>query len=159
MAGLFTWLGLTMLLMLGLSDNPLFSGVALLLWFIPAQVTVAGIVPYPGLFALIGGLELLITLTASYLILVDRRPVAARRLVMTDIVFPDQLEEDGDEIDDAEEVVDAASLPGFVQDMVDSGKAARRPRPPALPTLPPPPRDAGNGEPPIAEKTAREQGS
>ena len=157
MAGLFTWLGLTMLLMLGLSDNPLFSVVALLLWFIPAQVVVASIIPQPSIFVLIGGLELLITLTASYLILVDRRPLAARRLVMTDVVFPDQLQEAWDAVDDTEEVVDAAHLPGFVQDIVDSGQAARRSRIPALPS---PPNASGQEQASAEEQeqVAEEQG-
>lgn len=163
MAGLFTWLGLAMLLMLGLSDNPLFSVVALLFWFIPAQVAVAGIVPHPGVFALIGGLELLVTLTASYLTLVDRLPATARRPVLTDIVFPDQFEKDWSAADDAEEVVDASPLPGFVQDMVDSGRAARRSRPPALPVtntaapaLPLPPRTPQVDET-IPEQTAAKE--
>ncbi len=120
---LFTWLAMAMLLMLGLSDNPLFAGVALLLWFIPAQIVIAALEPHPTIFAIIGGLEILIALAASYLILADRLPNAERKLVMTDTVFPDQLEEPlapPNAHGRAYDFTITAPLPGFLQGIVDS---------------------------------------
>jgi len=138
---LFTWLALIVLLMLGLSDNPLFAGVALLLWFIPAQAAVAVLAPQPNLFAIIGGLEIMVALAASYLILADRLPAAERRLVMTDIVFPDQVEDALDPVSGhiiADEFIASAPLPAFLQGIVDSinGKNRQKEREPG-PQQPP----------------------
>lgn len=91
LAELFVWLTLCMLVMLGLSDNPLFSTVALLIWLIPAQVVVALIVNAPALVALIGMLTLLLALAGSYLILVEQVSAEKSALVVTDITFTGDL--------------------------------------------------------------------
>jgi hypothetical protein len=91
LAELFVWLTICMLVMLGLSDNPLFSTVALLIWLIPAQVVVALIVNAPALVALIGMLTLLLALAGSYLILVEQVSVEKSALVVTDITFTGDL--------------------------------------------------------------------
>lgn len=86
---LFVWLGLCVLVMLGLSDNPLFYAVALLLWVIPVQAVVGVLLGVPALIALIGMLGLVIALACSYLILAEQLPVAEQRQVLTDITFPE----------------------------------------------------------------------
>ena len=89
LADLFMWLALCMLVMLGLSDNPLFSSVALLMWLIPVQVVAAVIVNSPALVALIGMLTLLVALAGSYLILTEQVKADATAPVVTDISFPE----------------------------------------------------------------------
>lgn len=91
LADLFVWLMLCMLVMLGLSDNPLFSTIALLIWLIPVQVTAAVIVNSPALVALIGTLSLLLALAGSYLILVEQVSAEDSAPVVTDIAFPTDL--------------------------------------------------------------------
>jgi hypothetical protein len=91
LADLFVWLTLCMLVMLGLSDNPLFATVALLMWLIPIQVTTAVIVNSPALVALIGMLSLLLALAGSYLVLVEQVSVEQSAPVVTDITFPSEL--------------------------------------------------------------------
>jgi hypothetical protein len=91
LADLFVWLAMCTLVILGLSDNPLFSTVALLMWIIPVQVITAIIVNSPALVALIGMLTLLLSLAASYLMLVEQVSVEQERLVVTDITFPDDV--------------------------------------------------------------------
>ncbi|MCC9075256.1 hypothetical protein FKZ61_003895 [Litorilinea aerophila] len=86
---LFIWLGLCVLVLLGLSDNPFYTGVGLLLWCIPAQVIVSALLAVPALIAIIGILELLLALACSYLILAERLPEESEKLVLTDIVFPE----------------------------------------------------------------------
>jgi hypothetical protein len=88
---LFVWLVICALVMLGLSDNPLFSAVALLLWCIPVQAVVGVLLGAPMLIALIGILELVLALACSYLALAEQLPVAERQPVLTDITFPDHL--------------------------------------------------------------------
>lgn len=77
------------LIMLGLGDSPFFTGVALLLWMIPIQLLIEVLVPEPTVIAFMGGLQLLLALTCGYLILADRVPRAATRVVATDVTFPD----------------------------------------------------------------------
>jgi hypothetical protein len=91
LADLFVWLTLCVLVMLGLSDNPLFATVALLMWLIPVQVVAAIIVNSPALVALIGMLTLLLALAGSYLMLVEQVSVEQSRPVVTDITFPNEL--------------------------------------------------------------------
>jgi hypothetical protein len=91
LADLFVWLALCMFVMLGLSDNPLFASVALLMWLIPVQVIAAVIVNSPALVALIGMLTLLLALAGSYLILTEQVKAEASAPVVTDISFPDDL--------------------------------------------------------------------
>lgn len=91
LADLCVWLALCMLVMLGLSDNPFFSSVALLMWLIPVQLVAAQTVNSPSLVALIGMLSLLIALAGSYLILVEQIPDEESRSVVTDISFPENL--------------------------------------------------------------------
>ncbi len=88
---LFIWLGLCVLVLLGLSDSPFYTGVGLLLWCIPAQVIVAALLAIPALIAIIGILELLLALACSYLILAEQLPEEAVRPVLTDIVFPEPV--------------------------------------------------------------------
>jgi hypothetical protein len=110
------WLVLCTLLILGLSDSPFFTAVAFLLWMIPAQTLLAVLIPSSNLFAVIGGVELLIALACSYLILLDRAPGLDRKFVVTDIVFPYQEEASPwAEPVDEDEPVDAVPRPGFVE--------------------------------------------
>lgn len=91
LAELFVWLTLCMLVMLGLSDNPLFSTVALLIWLVTIQVIAAVIVNSPALVALIGMLTLLLALAGSYLVLVEQVSVEQSTPVVTDITFPSEV--------------------------------------------------------------------
>jgi hypothetical protein len=91
LAELFVWLTLCMLVMLGLSDNPLFSTVALLIWLVTIQVIAAVIVNSPALVALIGMLTLLLALAGSYLVLVEQVSAEQSAPVVTDITFPSEL--------------------------------------------------------------------
>ncbi len=126
------WLVLCTLLILGLSDSPFFTAVALLLWMIPAQMLSAVLIPSSNLFAVIGGVEVLIALACSYLILLDRAPGLDRKFVVTDIVFPYQEETSpwGEPVDE-DELVDTVPRPGFVEGLFavlqgkpsDDGKA------------------------------------
>jgi hypothetical protein len=91
LADLFVWLALCTLVMLALSDNPLFATVALLMWLIPVQVVTAVIVNSPALVALIGMLTLLVALAGSYLMLVEQVASEESAPVVTDIAFPDEV--------------------------------------------------------------------
>ncbi len=127
---LFGWLALCALLILGLGDNPFFSTIGLLLWLITAQTMLAVLIPSPNLFALIGSVEILVTLACSYLILFDRVPGSDRRPVMTDMVFPEEGQmTDGDAVNgyaasDVDMAVDALPLPRFIQQMVEEAEAS-----------------------------------
>lgn len=85
---LFLWLIVCSLVLLGLSNSPLHTGVALLIWFVPVQVIIEILLPGYGLFVQIAMVELFVSLTCSYLILAQRQPVVAARRVLTDISFP-----------------------------------------------------------------------
>lgn len=89
LADLFVWLALCMVVILGLSDNPLFGSVGLLLWLIPVQVIAAVIVNSPVLVALIGMVSLLLALAGSYLILAEQVEAEADAPIVTDIAFPE----------------------------------------------------------------------
>jgi hypothetical protein len=88
---LFVWLTICMLVMLGLSDNPLFATIALLMWLIPIQVSTALLVNSPAFVALIGMLSLLLALAGSYLVLVEQVSVEQSSPIVTDITFPSEL--------------------------------------------------------------------
>ncbi len=85
---LFLWLILCAFVMLGLSDSPLYTAVALLLWLIPVQVFIQLILPEQRLFVFIGIAELLVALSCSYLLLAQRLPERTAHNVLTDITFP-----------------------------------------------------------------------
>lgn len=87
-AQLFLWLAVCALVLMGLSDSPLYTGVALLFWFIPIQVLIELVLPGRGLFVQIGIVELFVGLTCSYLLLAQRQPMQRERSVLTDVAFP-----------------------------------------------------------------------
>lgn len=91
LADLFVWIAMCTLVTLGLSTNPLFSTVALLLWVMLAQIISAVVVESPTLVALIGTLTLLLALAGSYLILVEQVTVEEDDPVVTDIIFPSDV--------------------------------------------------------------------
>lgn len=88
---LFFWLVLCSFIMLGLSDSPLYTCVALLFWLIPVQAFIQVILPMQRLFVLIGIGELVLALACSYLLLTYRLPQAIQRPVLTDITFPESV--------------------------------------------------------------------
>lgn len=83
-AQLFLWLALCGLVLLGLSDTPFFTGIALLLWFMPIQALIEILLPQYRLFIFIGMLELLVLLACSYLMLAQRLPLLRPRPAVTD---------------------------------------------------------------------------
>ena len=85
---LIVWLAVCALLMMSLSDNALFTGTALLLWMVSTQVAVIVLWPIPSLIIVLGGLELLLALGCSYLLLIENFTGAQKAVVMTDISFP-----------------------------------------------------------------------
>ena len=85
---LFTWLFICALLMLALSDNPLFTGTALLLWLIPLHVVISVLFPFASLIVLFGIVELFLALCCSYLILAECLGEEERPLIATDVTFP-----------------------------------------------------------------------
>ncbi|MEZ4726181.1 MAG: hypothetical protein R3E79_03490 [Caldilineaceae bacterium] len=87
-ARLFVWLSVCALVMLGLGDAPLSTGVALLLWLIPVQGVIQILLPEFRLFVLIGIIQILSTLACSYLMLTARQPTVTTAAVSTDIAFP-----------------------------------------------------------------------
>lgn len=88
LAQLFLWLSVCAMIMLGLGDAPLSTGVALLLWLIPVQAFLQILLPEFRLFVLIGMIQILSTLACSYLMLTARLPVTVTPSVPTDIAFP-----------------------------------------------------------------------
>ncbi|MEZ4864359.1 MAG: hypothetical protein R3C14_23805 [Caldilineaceae bacterium] len=87
-AQLFLWLGLCSMVLLGLSDAPFYTGIALLLWFMPVQAFIQILLPEHRLFILIGMVQILVALSCSYLTLTDRVPVIRRAVAMTDSTYP-----------------------------------------------------------------------
>lgn len=85
---LFNWLFICALVILALSDNPLFTGSALILWFIPMHVVVATLFPFSNLIVLFGFLELSLALCCSYLILAERLGESEQIAIATDVTFP-----------------------------------------------------------------------
>lgn len=83
---LFLWLGLCTLVLLSLSDDAFFTGIALLLWCIPVQAMIEILLPMPQLFILVNILEIMLALACSYLVLTGRAPVPEEQ-VTTDLTF------------------------------------------------------------------------
>lgn len=88
---LFNWLFICALVILSLSDNPLFTGSALILWFIPMHVVVATLFPFSSLIVLFGFLELILALCCSYLILAERLGESEQVTIATDVTFPNTV--------------------------------------------------------------------
>lgn len=88
LAQLFLWLAVCALIMLGLSDAPLSTAVALLLWFMPVQAFIQILLPEFRLFVLIGIVQLLSALACSYLMLAARLPETVTIARPTDMTFP-----------------------------------------------------------------------
>lgn len=84
---LFLWLGLCTLVLFSLSDDPFFTGIALLLWCIPVQAMIEILLPLPQLFIVVNILQILISLACSYLVLTGRAP-APKEEIITDLTFP-----------------------------------------------------------------------
>ena len=85
---LFIWLGLCSMMLFCLSDTPLFTSVALLLWCIPIHTFLAILLPIPTLVVMIGLLELLIALATGYLIMNNRTSMIVQSYIDTDVYFP-----------------------------------------------------------------------
>lgn len=88
LAQLFLWLAVCALMMLGLSDAPLSTAIALLLWFMPVQAFIQILLPEFRLFVLIGIVQLLSALACSYLMLSARLPETVTVARPTDMTFP-----------------------------------------------------------------------
>jgi hypothetical protein len=88
---LFVWLVLCGIMLLGLSDHPLYNGIGLLLWLIPVQAVISVVTPIPVIVAFVGLLILLVGMAVSYLVFVEHMPAEARGPVLTDLAFPQQL--------------------------------------------------------------------
>jgi hypothetical protein len=89
-ARFLVWLAASALLILALTDNPLFVGIGLLLWFIPIQSLLALLIPLPALIGLLGTLVLTVSLACSYLVVADSEQVAQQEMPATDLSFPTQ---------------------------------------------------------------------
>jgi len=85
---IFVWLALCSILLFCLSDTPLLTSVALLLWCIPTHTFLTILLPIPSIVAMIGLLELLIALATGYLILNNRASMIVQSYVDTDLYFP-----------------------------------------------------------------------
>jgi hypothetical protein len=101
-ARLFLWLVACAFLVLALTDGALFTGIGLLLWFVPLQSLTAVILPLPSLIALWGILQLVVMLACSYLSLAENEEIAEQNLPITDVTFP----------------VEERRLPGFSPNLV-----------------------------------------
>ncbi|MEX1019748.1 MAG: hypothetical protein WDZ49_08820 [Litorilinea sp.] len=88
---LFVWLVLCGIMLMGLSDHPMYNAIGFLLWLIPMQLVVAVVVPHPTIVAMVGLLVLLTGLATSYLVTVEHIPPEDRGLVLTDLAFPQQI--------------------------------------------------------------------
>lgn len=88
---LFVWLVLCGIMLLGLSDHPLYNGMGLLLWLIPVQAVISVVTPIPVIVAFVGLLILLVGMAVSYLVFVEHMPTEDHGPVLTDLAFPQQL--------------------------------------------------------------------
>lgn len=70
----FGWIALTALIMLSLGDNPVFTITALLIWCVLGQALASLYAPASEIMVAIGMMELVLGLTASYLLLAERLP-------------------------------------------------------------------------------------
>jgi hypothetical protein len=92
-ARLVLWLVACAFLVMALTDSALFTGIGLLLWFIPLQSLMAVILPLPALIALIGILQLVVALACAFLALAEDEQIAEMQLPATDVTFPDEIEQ------------------------------------------------------------------
>jgi hypothetical protein len=79
------------MILLGLSDHPLYNGVGLLMWLIPVQVVVAVAIPIPVVVAFVAFLVLMVGLAVSYLAFAEHLTPEQRELVLTDLAFPQEV--------------------------------------------------------------------
>jgi hypothetical protein len=86
-----TVLAISAVVVLSLSDSPLFTSIGMLFWMMTMQLIIEIFLPIPGVLVLMGAAQLLIALTGSYLLLADRVPRRATRVIATDITFPDAV--------------------------------------------------------------------
>lgn len=84
---LFLWLSLCALTTLALSDSPFFAAVALLWWTIVMQAVVELLAPGYGLYAIIGMVQIVVSLACSYLLLIDLAPAPKPMPIATDMTF------------------------------------------------------------------------
>jgi hypothetical protein len=71
---IFGWIALIALIMLSLGDNPVFTITALIIWCVLGQAMAALYAPASEVMVAIGLMELVLGLTASYLLLAERLP-------------------------------------------------------------------------------------
>jgi hypothetical protein len=130
---------MTTLILMGLSDDPLFTGVAMLLWCVPAQAVVWVLLGIPALIALIGIAELAVALACSYLVLSAQQPAENKQAVLTDIAFPTQADADDGRVAPAGAAQGANGMPAPGSAVL--GEWVRRwwPRSPAQPRAAQPP--------------------
>jgi hypothetical protein len=69
---LFVWLAVVALVMLGMANDPMSVGIAILLWCIPIHGIAVLFTPIPVILALFGLMELALSFACAYLIVVDR---------------------------------------------------------------------------------------
>ena len=105
----FTFMAVFAFIILSLSDSPIFTVAGLLLWVVVVQTMLEVLLPYPGVIAIMGAVQLLLALTGSYLILADRVPQRFARRVATDVTFPDDLSMVT--VDEVDDTVETAPLP------------------------------------------------
>ena len=105
----FTFMAVFAFIILSLSDSPIFTVAGLLLWVVVVQTMIEVLLPYPGVIAIMGAVQLLLALTGSYLILADRVPQRFARRVATDVTFPDDLSMVT--VDEVDDTVETAPLP------------------------------------------------
>ena len=74
---LLSWLAVISLSMLFVSDSPLHTGISLALWLALVQAATAILLPNPALIMAVGGVEIVLILAYSYLIL----PTAGTELI------------------------------------------------------------------------------
>jgi hypothetical protein len=123
---LFLWLGLCALTILSLSDSPLYTAIALLVWIMPVQAVVEMLTPGHNLFALIGIVEIVITLACSYLLLIELVPVPKPAPIATDITFP-------------QTIAPERQLPAPERRLLPERSTVNRPQPVASASAPPDP--------------------
>lgn len=71
---IFGWIALIALIMLSLGDNPVFTITALIIWCVLGQAMAALYAPASEIMVALGLMELVLGLTASYLLLAERLP-------------------------------------------------------------------------------------
>lgn len=86
-----TLLVISTIVVLSLSDSPLFTSIGMLFWMMIMQLIIEIFLPVPAVLVLIGAAQLMLALTGSYLLLADRVPRGITRVIPTDITFPDAV--------------------------------------------------------------------